>query len=251
MRVQAGDQVDVCYDPQQGYRDKKRKWVDRSFSIVYEDQQIIVVDKAAHVLTVATDDGERNALVDRISKYLQHTSSRREAFVAHRLDRGVSGLLVFAKSREVLQKLQDQFRNRKPDRRYIAIVAGKVKPPRGTFRSHLATSDSLDQYSTQVESKGRLAITHYCVLKEVQDLSVVEVQLETGRRNQIRVHFAEHGHPVLGDPRYRPREATHERWRERRLALHAVSLKFEHPATEEWMEFESELPVSMQRIIGR
>src|SRR6185295_4031447 len=130
------------------------------------------------------------------------------------------------------------------DRRYIGIVVGKVKPAQGTFRSHLATSASLDQYSTQVENKGRFAITHYRVLKEVQDLTVVEVQLETGRRNQIRVHFAERGHPVLGDPRYRPREARHERWREKRLALHAVSLGFEHPTTEEPMQFESELPVS-------
>ncbi len=249
-RVQAGDRVDVCYDPQQGYRDKKKKWTDRTFSIVYEDPQIIVVDKVAHVLTVATDHGEKNTLVSRISNYLQHTSHQREAYVAHRLDRGVSGLLVFAKSREVLRKLQEQFRQRKPERRYIAIVAGDVKPAEGTFRSNLETGDNLDQYSTRDDGEGQLAVTHYRVLKALRDLTIVEVQLETGRRNQIRVHFAEQGHPVLGDPRYRPQQARHDRWQEKRLALHAISLGFEHPTTGKWLLFESELPASMQRIIG-
>ena len=249
-RVQAGDRVDVCYDPQHGYRDEKKKWIDRSFSIVYEDPHIIVVDKAAHVLTVATDHGEGNTLVNRLSNYLKHTSHQREAFVAHRLDRGVSGLLVFAKSREVLRKLQEQFRQRKPERRYIAIVAGDVQPAKGTFRSYLETGDNLDQYSTRDDGEGRLAVTHYRVLKELSGLTIVEVQLETGRRNQIRVHFAEQGHPVLGDPRYRPQEARHDRWREKRLALHALSLGFEHPVTGKRLLFESELPGSMQHIIG-
>ena len=251
MRVKSGDQVDVCYDPQQGYPEKKRKWADRAFSIVYEDQHIIVVNKSANVLTVATDHGERNTLVSRISHYLKHSGQQREAFVAHRLDRGVSGLLVFAKSPAILRILQDQFKQRKPERLYIAIVAGILKPSTGTFRSYLKSGDNLNQFSTRKESQGQLAITHYRVLKELRDTTVVEVQLETGRRNQIRVHFAEHGHPVLGDGRYRRKEAMHDRWPTKRIALHAISLGLEHPVTGERLQFESVVPNSMKRFIGK
>ncbi|MEX2316046.1 MAG: RluA family pseudouridine synthase [Pirellulales bacterium] len=251
MRVKAGDRVDVCYDPQQGYREKKKKWDDRTFAIVYEDQEIIVVNKTANVLTVATDTGEHTTLAGRLSEYLKHTGRHREALVAHRLDRGVSGLLVFAKTPAMLKRLQQQFKERKPERRYIAIVAGTVQPAAGTYRSHIETGDNLDQFTTRDESQGRLAITHYRVIKVLPDTTVVEVRLETGRRNQIRVHFADHGHPVLGDPRYRPREAMQDRWPQKRIALHAISLGLEHPASGKWMLFESELPKSMQRFIGK
>jgi 23S rRNA pseudouridine1911/1915/1917 synthase len=251
QKVQAGDQVEVNYDPAQGYPLKKREWEDASFSVVFEDAHLIVVNKAANVLTVATDrGGERNTLVDRVSHYLKHTGRRREALVVHRLDRGVSGLLVFAKSQRMLEALQDQFKERKPDRRYIAIVAGILERESGTYRSHLATGKALNQYSTRDESKGELAITHYRLQKQLSDTAVVEVQLETGRRNQIRVQFADHGHPVLGDPRYGVSRSQHERWPEHRIALHALSLGFVHPATGKPLRFESELPNSMQRFIS-
>jgi 23S rRNA pseudouridine1911/1915/1917 synthase len=251
MRVKSGDQVDVCYDPQQGYRQKKKKWTDRTFAIAFEDQHIIVVNKSANVLTVATDHDEPNTLVSRVSHYLKHTSQHREAFVAHRLDREVSGLVVFAKSPAILKLLQEQFKQRKPERLYIAIVAGILKPSQGTFRSYLKTGDNLDQFSTRNESEGQLAITHYRVLKELQDATVVEVKLETGRRNQIRVHFAERGHPVLGDGRYRRKEATHDRWQLKRIALHATSLGFKHPVTGEPLHFDAVAPNSMKRFMGR
>jgi 23S rRNA pseudouridine1911/1915/1917 synthase len=251
MRVKPGDQVDVRYDPHQGYREKKKPWADRTFTIVFEDAHIIVVNKAAGVLTVATDAGEFTTLTARVSHYLKQTSRQREAFVAHRLDRGVSGLLVFAKSPAMLQSLQDQFKERKPERLYIAIVAGILTKPAGTFRSYLETSDNLDQRWTPDDDRGQLAITHYRVQKTLADATVVEVRLETGRRNQIRVHFADHGHPVLGDPRYGKQEARHDRWPHKRIALHAISLGLTHPATGKVMLFESELPKPMQRFIGK
>jgi 23S rRNA pseudouridine1911/1915/1917 synthase len=251
MQVRPGDQVDVRYDPQQGYREKKKKWTDRTFSLVYEDQHIIVVNKSASVLTVATNQGERNTLDSRVSHYLKHTGPKREAFVVHRLDRGVSGLLVFAKSPAILRLLQEQFKQRKPERRYIAIVAGIVTPSAGTFRSYIETEKNLNQSSTPDNSKGKLAITHYRVLKELPDTTVVEVRLETGRRNQIRVHFAEQGHPVLGDPRYGRKKSMHDRWPSKRIALHAISLGFEHPMTGKPLLFECEAPNSMKRFIGK
>jgi len=248
LRVQAPARIDVTYDPHQGYREKRR-WSDRAFSIVFEDEHLIVVNKAAHVLTVATSKAERHTLENRVSYYLQHSSRRRRALVVHRLDRGVSGLLVLAKSHAVLEQLREQFRARKPERRYVAIVAGRLDPPSGTIRSHLQTADNLDQYSSDVAGEGLLAITHYRVERTLRDTSVVEVRLETGRRNQIRVHLAEAGHPVLGDPRYGSRAAQHPRWRIDRLALHARSLGFEHPVTGRPLRFTSELPGAMRQFI--
>jgi 23S rRNA pseudouridine1911/1915/1917 synthase len=251
MQVRGGDKVQVRYDPQQGYPEKKKKWTDRTFQIVFEDEHLLVVNKSANVLTIATDHGERNTLENRLTLYLKRTGHKRKAFVVHRLDRGVSGLLVFAKSPQILSALQEQFKQRKPERVYIAIVAGHLKPASGTFRSYLVTGDNLDQFSTREPGQGELAITHYQTHKELPDTTVVEVRLETGRRNQIRVHFADHGHPVLGDPRYNRKLARHERWPKTRLALHATSLGFTHPATGKLMQFHAGLPNLMTRFIGK
>ncbi len=250
LRVEPRDRVVVRYDPHQGYPEKRKPRSDWTFSVVYEDDHLIVVNKAANVLTVATDFGETNTLLERITNYLSHARPKRKAYVAHRLDRSVSGLLVFAKSRAVLKDLQEQFKERKPQRLYIAIVAGKMKKPQGTFRSYLDTGDNLDRFSTSDSTQGQLAITHYNVVKTWNDATLVEVRLETGRRNQIRVHFAEARHPVLGDPRYGRKASSHERWHSNRLALHAVSLGFQHPVTGEALLFESPLPPPMKKFKG-
>ncbi len=227
----------------------QREWRDRAFSIVFEDPYIIVVNKAAHVLTVATGRSERHTLASRVEHYLRHTSRQREVWVAHRLDRGVSGLVVFAKSRRVLGRLRQAFAHHTPQRRYLAIVAGVVSPASGTYRSHLVTARNLDRHSTRQPGRGELAVTHYCVQRVLGDTCLVEVWLETGRRNQIRVQFAEAGHPVLGDLRYGGQAAAHRRWHARRLALHALSLALEHPVTGQWLEFDSQLPRCMQQFI--
>jgi 23S rRNA pseudouridine1911/1915/1917 synthase len=248
--VQVGDEVAVKYDPAQGYPAKRRPWSDPSFSIVYEDAQIIVVNKAAKILTVATERGGNEATLDqRVSYYLKNTGRRREAIVVHRLDRGVSGLLVFAKSQGVFRTLQEQFKAHKPERLYVAIVAGHMRRPNGTFRSHIGTGKNLTRFSTRDESQGELAVTHFEVKQQLADTSVVEVRLETGRRNQIRVHFAEHGHPVIGDPNYGHERAQHPNWRAERIALHAITLGFEHPITGKPLQFVSELPREMERFI--
>jgi 23S rRNA pseudouridine1911/1915/1917 synthase len=228
----------------------QREWRDRAFSIVFEDPYILVVNKSAHVLTVATGRSERHTLANRVEHYLRHTSRQRDVWVVHRLDRGVSGLLVFAKSRRVLGRLRHAFASHTPQRKYIAIVAGAVSPESGTYRSHLATARNLDRYSTRQPGRGELAVTHYCVQRVLGDASLVEVRLETGRRNQIRVQFAEAGHPVLGDLRYGGQTATHRHWHARRLALHALSLALEHPVTGQWLEFNSELPRCMQQFVS-
>lgn len=249
--VSPGDLVALRFDPSQRYREKKKKWEDRTFSVLFEDDHLIVVDKSAGSLTVPTDNGgERNTLVDRVSVYLSHSRGNREAWLVHRLDRDVSGLLVFGKHEPIAEQLIDQFKFRKPHRVYTAITAGVIEADEGTFQSDLATGKNLDRYATRPSKKTETAITHYRVVKRMADTTLVEVKLETGKRNQIRVHFADAGHPVLGDPRYRTEAATHSRWKRKRIALHATTLGFEHPLTGEAMMFESPLPAAIEKFVA-
>lgn len=249
-QVKAGDVVAVRYEPTQRYREKKKHWDDRTFSVLYEDDDLIVVDKSAGVLTVPTDWNEKNTLVDRVSLYLSHSRKKREACVVHRLDREVSGLLVFGKTEPIADLLIEQFKQHKPQRLYVAIVAGVMESEQGTFDGHLATGKNLDRYVARPSRHTEAAITHYRVLQRLTDTTLVEAKLETGKRNQIRVHFADAGHPVLGDPRYKIKEAKHPRWIRQRIALHARTLCFEHPSTGEPLEFESPLPAAIQKFLA-
>jgi len=248
-RLAADDVVAVRYDPKQRYHPKPKPRRNLGFEIVFEDKHLIVVDKPADVLTVPTRQQETNTLLHLVGEYLRHVSKARGAFPVHRLDRGVSGLLVIGKSPEIVSQLKDQFAASKPEREYIAIVAGRVNQQQGTFESLLATDRDLNRFSTEDESIGQLAITHFRVIAHLDDATLVQVRLETGRRNQIRVHFAEAGHPILGDPRYQPDLATHPRWLYRRLALHARLLGFTHPITHQPLRLESPLPAEMERFL--
>ncbi len=249
-RLNPGDRVAVEYDSHRRYHAKPKPPRNLGFEIVFEDSHLIVVNKPPALLTVPTPYREENTLISRISAYLSHSSRDREAYCAHRLDRGVSGLLVFGKSLEVSLKLRDQFELRKPQREYVALVRGIVADEEGTFRSYLATDANLNRYSTPEEGSGQLAITHYRVISPLDDATLVQIWLETGRRNQIRVHFAERGHPVLGDRRYESVLAQHPRWNAPRIALHARSLGFTHPINEQPYRFECELPREMTKFIA-
>ncbi len=248
--VSPGDVVSISFDSSQRYKEKPRSWDDRTFRVVFEDNDLIVVDKAAGTLTVPTDNQELNTLIDRVSVYISHSRTKREAFVVHRLDREVSGLLVFAKHEAVGKLLIEQFKQRKPTRVYMGIVAGVLTQDEGTFRSHLATGKNLDRYSSRPTDETELAITHYRVIRRMGDSSLVEVKLETGKRHQIRLHFADVGHPVLGDPRYKKKLSAHPRWIRRRIALHASTLGFVHPVSGEPVEFESPLPAAMKKFLA-
>lgn len=247
--LSVGDIIEVNFDQSRRYKEKKKSWDDRTFEVRYEDDHLIVVDKAAGTLTVPTENDDRNTLVERVSVYLSHSRGKREAFVVHRLDREVSGLLVFAKHEPVAKALIDQFRQRKPTRLYAGIVAGSLAQDQGTFRSHLATGKNLDRYSTRPSDQTELAITHYQVQRRMDDATLVEVSLETGKRHQIRLHFAEARHPVLGDPRYKKRLASHPRWFRKRIALHATTLGFVHPVSAAEMRVESPLPAAMRNFL--
>jgi 23S rRNA pseudouridine1911/1915/1917 synthase len=248
--VVVGDLVSIRFDPTQGYREKKKCWDDRTFTVSFEDDHLIVVDKSAGTLTVPTARNERNTLVDRVSIYLGHSRSKREACLVHRLDRDLSGLVIFGKHKQVATRLIEQFKQRKPARVYAAIVAGLVSTDKGSFHSHLATGKSLERYVTRPSPTTELAITHYRVLRRMSDTTLVEVTLETGKRNQIRVQFANAEHPVLGDPRYKTELAMHPRWIRKRIALHAKSLGFEHPISGDAMQIESPLPSAIEKFLA-
>ncbi|HVW00710.1 MAG TPA: RluA family pseudouridine synthase [Planctomycetaceae bacterium] len=249
--VAPGETVEVRYDPQRRYRERRAESVDRAYRLVFEDADVIVVDKAADVLTVPTDRGEPNTLVSALERHVRRRNPRGKLTVVQRLDRGTSGLLVFGKTPRAGTALRTQFAGRKPDREYLALVAGSLAEPAGTFRTRMATNRGLQRYSTSEKGNGELAITHYSTEGAARGATLIRARLETGRRNQIRVHFAEVGHPVLGDERYRPDLAAHAQWPYKRLALHAAILGFAHPRTGEVLRFESPLPVEFAKFLGR
>ena len=223
--------VELKYDANQRYHPKPKPRRNLGFSVVFEDKHLLVVDKPAELVD-GSDAAQGDEHAEGQSRGLRPSRSKgRGAFPVHRLDRGVSGLLVFGKSAEIMRQIKDQFAASKPEREYIAIVAGQLQAKQGTFETLLATDKDLNRFSTDDESIGQVAITHYRVISHLDDATLVQVRLETGRRNQIRVHFAEAGHPVLGDERYQPEIARHPNWPHNRLALHARLLGFDHPVT--------------------
>jgi 23S rRNA pseudouridine1911/1915/1917 synthase len=248
-RLKAGDRVELRYDPHQRYHPTNKPRRNLGFEIIFEDRHLLVVNKPAGLLTVPTVRQESNTLLAKVSEYVKHVGKGRGAYTVHRLDRGVSGLLVLGKSQEIVRQIKDQFAASKPEREYVALVAGKVQQRQGTFQTLLATDKDLNRFSTEDEQIGQLAITHYRVVAPLDGATLVQVRLETGRRNQIRVHFAEAGHPVLGDPRYQTELAAHPRWPHERLALHARLLGFEHPITHEALRFEAPLPAEIDEFL--
>lgn len=248
-RLQIGDQLEIDYAPQPM---KSSKCLSASaanrFEIVHDDSSFIVVNKPAGLLTVPTPKRESNTLQSQLRKWLSRQQPGAHALCVHRLDRLVSGLLVFAKTFEAADAIRDQFASRKPERCYTAFVAGQMKTSQGTIRSYLSTNEQLSRLSSEDPTAGELAITHYRVIEQWRDVALIEVRLETGRRNQIRVHLAEQGHPILGDPRYRPQEAAHPAWAHQRVALHAETLEIQHPETKKVMRFVASWPQEFRNL---
>ena len=211
-------------------------------SVVFEDEFVIVVDKPARLLTMATES-ERVNTVYALLRARAGKNQRQKIFIVHRLDREASGLLVFAKSSQAKENLQDQFKAHTAGRGYIAVVEGRVGRDQFTIRSYLAENAALRVYSTNKSSAGKLAITHVMVLKRKSKTTTLDVRLETGRKHQIRVHLAGLGHPIVGDKAYGSRINPIGR-----LALHGTRLEFRHPATGELMRFDSAAPRQFETL---
>jgi RluA family pseudouridine synthase len=211
-------------------------------TVVFEDDSLIVVDKPAGLLTMATDSERSRTVYAALRESANRKRPQEKIFIVHRLDREASGLLVFAKTVEANDRLQDQFKNHTAGRRYIAAVEGRVTPGNFTIRSYLAENAAFRVYSTRKSGSAKLAVTHVHVIRGGQKTTLIEVRLETGRKHQIRVHLAERGHPIVGDKVYGSRSNPIQR-----LALHAAQLDFRHPVTGRLMHFESPYPGSFYR----
>jgi len=205
--------------------------------IVFEDDDLIVVDKPAGWLTIATASERARTVYARLREMLGRRRPPQRVFVVHRLDRDASGLLVFAKTVEAKHGLQEQFRRREAGRAYRVMVEGRMRDDTRTLCSYLAENAALRVYATTAERGGKRAVTHVRVLRRFTDRTLVEARLETGRKHQIRVQLADAGHPVLGDRRYGTRRTA-----ARGIALHAASLRFRHPQTGRRLEFRCPTP---------
>jgi 23S rRNA pseudouridine1911/1915/1917 synthase len=208
----------------------------KGLGLVYQDEAIVVVDKPARLLTVATERERERTAYRLLWDYLQAQRPRARPFIVHRLDRETSGLLVFAKSQEAKQRLQTQFEARAVERVYRALVKGHVRRDSGTLESRLVEDGSLRVHSAR-GPEGKTAITHYRVLSRGQDTTLLDLSLGTGRRRQIRVQLADMGHPVVGD-----REHGGPGGQFRRLCLHATRLGFVHPVSGKALRFDSAAP---------
>ncbi len=208
--------------------------IDPRVRILFEDDDLIVVDKSEGLLTVPSEQMRYETAQTFLEKYLN-----RELHVVQRLDRDTSGVLVFAKNAWIAERLRELFATHDIDRIYIAIVHGKLKPPAGTFRSLLSEGGDLRVRSG---AEGKEAITHYRTIASGRQYSMLEVTLETGRRNQIRVHLSENGHPIVGDTMYgNGRELG-------RLCLHARLLGFVHPRSGVKVSFSADLPKEFREL---
>lgn len=213
-------------------------------SLLHEDDDVIVVVKSHGLLTVATERERGRTAQAFLNDYLKAKGEGR-IHIVHRLDRETSGVLVFAKTFEARERLKDRFAEHDVDRVYVAIVEGKLDPPRGTIRSHLRERRDLKMVSTDAHPDAKLAVTHYRTIETGPHYSMLEIRLETGRKNQIRAHLSEEGHPVVGDRLYGSESNPLGR-----LGLHAKLLGFTHPSTGERLTFTAPAPKAFRALFG-
>lgn len=206
-------------------------------SIVFEDKDILVVEKERGILSVATKNEREKTAYNILKNYLKEKDPKDKIFVVHRLDRDTSGVMIFAKSEKAQDILQTTWNDSVKERTYVALVEGNVKKDRDTIISYLAENKAMVTYSTTNEEEGKKAISHYKVLKRNKNFSLLEVSIETGRKNQIRVHMQDLGHSVVGDKKYGSTKNPI-----RRLGLHAHTIVFVHPITKEVLSFTSKIP---------
>lgn len=214
----------------------------RYVKILYEDPHIVVIEKAPGILSMAA--GHASLHVKRVlDDYFKKAGQKCRAHVVHRLDRDTSGLMVYAKDMETEQVLEHNWHNIVYDRRYVAVVSGEMEQDEGTVANWLKDNAAYITYSSPSDNGGKYAVTHFRVLDRTTEHSLVEYQLETGRKNQIRVHSADMGHPVCGDVKYGNGDNPLHR-----LCLHAYMLCFYHPVTHERMEFETPIPTTFRSL---
>lgn len=226
-----------------GKRPIRRKHQPSGLEILHEDRDIIVVSKVAGLLTMGTGRDRGRTAHSALMNYVQkgNPKSRERVFIVHRLDRDTSGALVFARTEEAKRTLQENWGE--VEKTYLAFVEGHPDPAEGKISSYLVESSSLRVYSTKDPKAGKLSHTQYKVVKTVGNRALLEIRLLTGRKNQIRVHLADKGWPIVGDSKY-----GHNVRDGKRLALHAHTLSFAHPYNGKPLSFTAPIPDAFQRM---
>ena len=214
----------------------------RYVNIVYEDRWLVVVEKKTGILSMAAGHSSLN-VKSVLDDYFKRTRQKCTAHVVHRLDRDTSGLMIYAKDMQTEQLLERDWHGTVYDRRYVAVVSGEMEEDEGTIANWLKDNKAYVTYSSPVDNGGKYAVTHFHTLRRTTEHSLVEFRLETGRKNQIRVHTSDMGHPVCGDIKYgNGDDPLH------RLCLHAYVLCFHHPVTGKPMEFETPIPTQFMAV---
>lgn len=224
---------------------RQSQFKSRYVKIVYEDRWIVVVEKNIGILSMAAGHSSLN-VKSVLDDYFLKSKQKCRAHVVHRLDRDTSGLMIYAKDIDTEQILEHNWHQIVYDRRYVAVVSGEMEEDNGTIANWLKDNKAYITYSSPVDNGGKYAITHFHVLNRTTEHSLVEYKLETGRKNQIRVHSADMSHPVCGDTKYgNGDDPLH------RLCLHAYMLCFTHPVTGERMDFSTPIPTSFKSLFSK
>ncbi len=209
----------------------------KKLDIIYEDKEIIVVNKTAGLLTVSTPKEKERTLFHEVSDYVKKSNPKLKIFIVNRLDKDTSGIVVFAKNQNVKYAYQNDWDNLAVTRKYIAVVNGVLEVKKNTIKSYLKETKTLMVYSSADKKNGKLAITKYKVIKENKKYSMLDIEIKTGRKNQIRVHMKDIGHPIIGDKKYGIGKSPLKR-----LMLHAYCLELINPKTKKKMEFSCKVP---------
>ncbi|MCF6332743.1 MAG: RluA family pseudouridine synthase [Draconibacterium sp.] len=215
----------------------------RDFTIVFEDDDLIVIEKLAGLLSIATEKEKRATAYSLLSDHVKKQSIDNKIFVVHRLDRETSGLMLFAKSEKVKRLIQDSWNDTIIERSYIAVVEGAVEKQEGIITSYLVEGKTFKVHSSQNPKSGKKAVTNFKTIKKNKGYSLLKVNLETGRKNQIRVHMQDVGHSIVGDKKYGAVGNPLKR-----LGLHAQQISFIHPTSGEKMDFETKIPSVFLRL---
>ena len=224
---------------------KNDQFQSKYVKLVYEDRYLVVVEKSHGILSMGVGQSSLNVKTI-LDDYFKRSRQKCTAHVVHRLDRETSGLLIYAKDMETRQQLEHEWHHSVYDRRYIAVLSGRIEEEGGTVANWLKENKLYVTYSSPVDNGGKYAVTHFHVLRTTDTHSLVEFKLETGRKNQIRVHAADINHPVCGDSKYGNGDDPLKR-----LCLHAYILCFYHPVTHQPMEFSTQIPTGFKRIFGK
>jgi 23S rRNA pseudouridine1911/1915/1917 synthase len=211
--------------------------------IIFEDEHLIVIEKEAGLLSIATEKERRETAYFILTEHVRKTNPRNRVFIIHRLDKDASGIMMFAKSIKIQELMQKNWKTDCNKRRYTIVVEGKPEKEEGTIISWLKENTAMIMYSCKYDNGGQMAVTHYKLIRSNDDFSMLDVVIDTGRKNQIRVHMQELKHSIVGDKKYGSK--TNPIYR---MGLHAHMLSFRHPVSNEEMYFETPVPNSFLSI---